>query len=149
LVAREATTNQPDYARGEWIASAVAFNEQIKPRDYRLASSIVKDRRRENTSVRIETPYPLDDQGRLVVRRKTPITIVFPKFDEDERDSQFYETLYYVDGMFEKEDNIFAEDTTEFTLIPAVLGKGEHLFVVNAVLGSSWVGTSSLRIYVP
>lgn len=136
-----------DYAQAEWLKEAVAFNQSINPKQYRIAKSIVGTVK-ETGAVAIQTPWPLEEDGAFLLAEKAAVTVTFPELQGKDAANAYYEALYFLDGSFVTEADLQGS-AVEYELDPERLGPGLHTLVVNVILGSGRVGTASLKIKVP
>jgi hypothetical protein len=135
------------YAQARWLKDAVAFNQDIDPKQYRLAKSIVGTLS-ESSSVAIETPRPREADGSFVLKGREPISVKVPEMSEAQKANQFYEVSYYLDQYYVGESAVTGA-TVVYELDAKTLSAGSHVLVVNAVLGMGRVGTQSLKVTVP
>ena len=135
------------YSQARWISDAVAFNRDLDPKSYRLAEGIV-GRMDESSAVTIELPGEATEEEGFVLERTERIKIQVPTFSEAEKAHQFYEIIYFLDGVLQYEEQI-ERAHAEYEFEPKHLAPGSHTFVANVILGGGRVGTASLKVVVP
>lgn len=131
-----------------WIRNAVVYNEKLNPKKIRHALNIVKIPKSERFAISLSTKNKLDKSGFVIPnKKKIKLIIKVPELAKKEMKGQFYETVYFVDGAFVGEEMI-TSGTLEHTLDTSRFERGKHIYMVNVILGSSRVGSASIKINV-
>jgi len=131
------------YLQTRWVRDAVTFNEEIQPKKYRTAQSVV-EKTKEKGLLKILTNTPKDSRGILHANQPEVLTISFPKVPQSEREGQLYEVQYFIDGAYQSEDTLQEGDTI-YEIDPENQTPGQHVLIVNALLGAGRIGTASLK----
>jgi len=148
IFVRNPKSEEPEtYVQTRWVRDAVAFNEKIQPKKYRTASSVVEKTREKGILNILPGRAKRSADGMLQIREVEEITISYPRVAEDARDGQLYEIQYYVDGAYVAED-MLQEGDAVYQIDPKKQSRGQHVLVVNAILGAGRIGTASLKYVI-
>ena len=135
------------FAGIKWIENAFLFNKNIAPDKVKAAEKLIGVKCGEQFAVKLETDLKKDPSsgGYILKGENDTIRIIVPDLDDKEKLGQSYEAVFFYDGVFLCE-SIIEDGKLLYTIESKEFTSGSHTIMVNVILGSSRIATSSMKV---